>query len=139
MPTPIRGKVAKILNTQEIVINVGSENEVALGMRFIVMNPDAPEIEDPDTGELLGSVERPKALIKIVEVQDRLAVASPYSALEAATEEQWAESMASLSEALMPTKWWVKRQSFNVEDQTWEGLNPQDRFVKVGDPVVQVV
>ena len=38
MTEPIRGKVARILNSREMVINVGSDSGVAVGMRFEVMD-----------------------------------------------------------------------------------------------------
>ena len=69
MITPIRGKVARVLNKHEIAINVGTAKGVAVGMYFDVMDA-YDEIEDPDTGEVLGSLERPKVRVKIVHVQE---------------------------------------------------------------------
>ena len=38
MTKPIRGKVARVLNTREIAINVGTANGVTVGMYFDVMD-----------------------------------------------------------------------------------------------------
>ena len=35
----IRGKVAKILNTREVVINIVSKDGVEVGMKFEVLDP----------------------------------------------------------------------------------------------------
>ena len=35
---PIQGKVAQILNSRELVINLGSEQGVTLGMHFNVLD-----------------------------------------------------------------------------------------------------
>src|SRR5262249_52570621 len=76
--SPIRGKVAQILNSRNLVINVGSRDGVVVGMYFDVLDPKGEDIKDPDTGEVLGSVERPKVRVQIVQVQERLSVASTY-------------------------------------------------------------
>jgi len=67
---PIRGKVARILNSRELVINVGSKDGVAVGMKFDVLEPKREEIKDPDTGEVLGSLARPKVRARVKSVQE---------------------------------------------------------------------
>ena len=47
-----------------MVINVGSNNGVVVGMRFDVMDTKGQDVQDPDTGELLGSIERPKVRVE---------------------------------------------------------------------------
>lgn len=71
----VEGKVAKILNGGEIVINRGSQNSVKAGMVFEVFAPEGEEVWDPDTGETLGTVEEIKAKAEVTEVKDRFAVA----------------------------------------------------------------
>lgn len=73
----IEGKVAKILNTRELVINRGSEHGIEAGMRFKVLEI-IEEIFDPDTNENLGSISREKIRVKAVDVQPRFAIARTY-------------------------------------------------------------
>ena len=47
-------------------------------MRFEVMDAKGEDILDPDTGQLLGSVERPKVRVEISKVKKLLSVASTY-------------------------------------------------------------
>ena len=74
MNKPIRGKVAKILNSKELVINLGSVHDVYKGMCFNVV--ETTQIKDPDSSSILGKVERPKLLIQVIDVQAKLSVAS---------------------------------------------------------------
>lgn len=74
MPQPIRGKVAQILSSTELVMNVGSADGVTVGMPFNVVR--ITEIKDPDTSKVLGKVERPKISLKVTEVQNELSAAS---------------------------------------------------------------
>ena len=60
MITPIRGKVARVLNEREIAINIGTAHGVTVGMYFDVIDPHYENIKDPDTNEVLGSLGRPK-------------------------------------------------------------------------------
>ncbi len=71
----VEGKVAKVLNNNEIVINRGRIDSVRQGMLFEVFSPDGEEVWDPDTGETLGTVEDVKAKAEVTEVKDRLAIA----------------------------------------------------------------
>ena len=74
----IRGKVARVLNSREIVITVGSENGVKIGMQFEVLDRKGEDIKDPDSGELLGSIKMPKVRVKVVQIQKRISVASTF-------------------------------------------------------------
>ena len=71
----VEGKVAKILGSNEIVLNRGRNDGVRAGMVFEVFSPEGEEVWDPDTGETLGTVEDVKASAEVTEVKDRLSVA----------------------------------------------------------------
>ena len=136
----IRGKVARILNSREMAINVGSDSGVTVGMRFDVMDTKGEDIQDPDTGELLGSVERPKVRVEISNVQERLSVASTYE------QEQVNVGGAGLfsgvgetARIFMPAKWETRYETLKTEEKTWEDLDEEYSYVKTGDPVVQVM
>jgi hypothetical protein len=71
----VEGKVAKVLGSNEIVLNRGRNDGVRTGMVFEVFSPEGEEVWDPDTGETLGTVEDVKAQAEVTEVKDRLSVA----------------------------------------------------------------
>ena len=139
MTEPVRGKVARILNSREIVINVGSNSGITVGMRFEVMDPKGEDVLDPDTRELLGSVERPKVRVKICKVQEHLSVASTYKTETVNVGGSGLGSDVSLAGLFMPAKWETKHETLKTEENTWDDLNEEESYVKTGDPVVQVL
>lgn len=64
----IRGKVAAILSRRELILNVGSADDVEIGQRFVILNKQGVDVVDPDTKEVLGTVEVPKTVVKVVRV-----------------------------------------------------------------------
>ena len=131
----IHGKVARILNSREIAINVGRHDGVCRGMYFDVMDQNDEEIRDPDTQEVLGSIQRPKVRVKITMVQEKLSLASTYKTRRINVGGSGIE-FEGLSRALMPPKWVTEFETLQTEEKTWED---QKSFVKTGDPVVQVI
>jgi hypothetical protein len=75
----IRGKVAAILSARELILNVGSGDGVEIGMKFAILNSKGVNITDPDTGDVLGSVEVPKTVVKVVRIGgDHLSIARTF-------------------------------------------------------------
>ena len=143
MTEPIRGKVARVLNEREIAINIGTAHGVGVGMHFDVMDA-GEDINDPDTGEVLGSIERPKVRVQVTYVNGRLSVATTYRTkgitigdLEKLRNYR---KIGPFARSLMPPEWVAR---YETGDYT-EILGPPDilseknSYVKVGDPVVQV-
>jgi hypothetical protein len=134
----ICGKVARILNSRELVINCGTNLGVEIGMYFDVLDQKGEDIRDPDTNEVLGSIERPKVRVKVNKVQKKICVAATYKKTEINTGGQ-GFGIAGFANALMPPKWVAKYETLKTEEQTWENLSEEESFVKIGDPVVQVI
>ena len=131
MNEPIRGKVAQVLNEREIAINVGTAHGVYVGMYFDVIDAQNAEIKDPDTGEVLGSIERPKVRLEITHVQEKLSVATTY-------ETERMNIGGPFTSFLMPPKWIEKYETLRKKDKGWVPLREAESYVNVGDPVVQV-
>lgn len=137
MTNLIRGKVARVLNSREIAINVGSEKGVDVGMHFDVLDPKYENIRDPDTNELLGSVERPKVRVQVIKVQEKLSIASTYRKKEINV--GGTSFTGIFSEFLMPPDWRTKYETLKTEEQDWEDIDAKGSYVNVGDPVAQVI
>ncbi len=140
MTDPIRGRVAKILNSRELAINIGATHGVKIGMYFDVLDQEHENISDPETGEILGSIERPKVTVKVVSVRDRFAVATTFKTkrVNVGGSSNFGLLASGLSEALMPPKWVTKYETLKTEEVTWENLKEEESYVKTGDPVIQV-
>ena len=78
----IKGKVAAILSRRELILNIGSEDGVEIGMMFVILNSKGIDVTDPDSGKILGTVEVPKTVVKVVRVDGpHLSVARTFRTL----------------------------------------------------------
>lgn len=139
MTTLLRGKVARILDTRNLVINLGATNGVVVGMYFDVLDPKGEDILDPDTHEVLGSLERPKVRVQITKTEERLSVASTFKKKTVNVGGRGGLAVSGLAEMFMPPKHVTKYETLKTTEKTWEDLEESDSYVKTGDPVVQVL
>jgi hypothetical protein len=135
----IRTKVARVLNSREIVIAAGAESGVLVGMYFDVIDPKGENVTDPDTGEILGSIHKPKVRVQVTSVQPRISVASTFKVSRvnvggAATHLDF----GVFSRALLPPKYVTKYETLKTDEKSWEDIEEEQSYVKVGDPVVEV-
>ncbi len=142
--TRIEGKVATVLNERELVLTVGSEEGVAVGMRFKILYPGGIEITDPDTNEPLGNVEWPKTEVKIVSVQPHMSVGRTFRTVTIPASgyrgivSEYARAFESLSGNYEPEKRVVEtlRSSDGFAEKE---ISDAESVVKRGDPAVQIV
>lgn len=135
----IRGKVARILNSREIAINVGAKHGVVAGMFFDILDPKGEDIRDPDTLEVLGSIDRPKVRVQVTGVQDSLSVASTFKKKQVNVGGRGIMATQGLSDLFLPPKYVTKYETLKTDEKTWEDLSEAESYVKTGDPVVQVI
>ena len=135
---PIRGKVARVLNNREIAINRGSNDGVELGMKFNILAPETYEIRDPDTGELLGHIDRPKAPVKVTMVYDKIAVATTF---RSRTVNVGGNGIGM--GVFVPPKWRKRYETFRENGAKAKtkskGGAEFSAQVSIGDPVVQII
>lgn len=131
----IEGQVAEVLNSRDLVINRGEENGVEQGMVFEILAPQGQDIRDPETNEVLGSVGRPKVVVKVVEVEPKLAVARTFKSRRrnvggSDLNQQW-------QRLFEPPRYVTEYDTLKTSKRTWEDLSEEDSFVKRGDPARQ--
>ena len=134
----LRGKVAKILNSTQLVINLGKNDGVEVGMIFDVLDSTAQEILDPDTHEVIGSLERPKIQVKIDYVQEKLSVAKTFkekTVNEGGQGGLGINDLSKMAKFLAPPKYVTIRETLKTNEKTWENLDEKDSLVKTGDLV----
>lgn len=144
MDQPIQGKVAKILSSREIVLNIGIEHGVDLGMSFDVMAASESDIVDPDTNEVLGSIRRPRVRVKVTHIQSKISVASTFQSKRVNLGGSGlflnpALRFGPIARSLMPPSWVSEYETLRKTEKTPETFNEKDSKIKVGDPVVQVM
>lgn len=135
---PIRGKVAKVLSDREIVMNIGNKHNVQRGMFFDIRAAGDSEIIDPDTGEVLGEIDRPlvKARVKVTSVEDKFAVATTYRTERVNV--GGSSVLHSLRIALGPPQWTTRVERIRSHERAEGVLSESERYVTIGDSVVQV-
>ncbi|GJQ58322.1 MAG: hypothetical protein D8M57_05790 [Candidatus Scalindua sp. AMX11] len=72
METVIEGCVARILDEYRVVMSVGSNDGVKIGMVFVIIAQSEEEIRDPASNEVLGKLENVKDYVSVIHVQDRI-------------------------------------------------------------------
>jgi hypothetical protein len=130
--TPIQGRVAQILNERELVVNVGIEAGVKKGMKFAVLSEKPIEITDPDSGNLLGVIDREKIRVEAHDIKRYMCVCRTYRM-----------KGSSVGDLLEMTRYATfgraEKETLRAEDTSLpKPLSPEESFVKIKDRVVEV-
>lgn len=134
----IRGKVARVLNSREVALNVGASEGVCEGMQFDILAPEQDEIKDPDTQEVIGSVNRPKVRILVSVVEERFCVAHTFRHKRVNVGGKGLLNLGIDRSLFEPPKWVTRYETLKTSEATWEDLSEEDNYVKTGDPVIEV-
>ena len=139
LDNPIKGKVARILNSREVVLNIGSHEGVEPNMHFDILDANSQDIRDPDSGEVLGSLNRPKVRVRTTHVQSLLSVATTYRKTRVNIGGTGSgPTLGALSDSLLPEEWVTRQETLKTRQSGFDTLDEKDSIVKVGDPVVRV-
>lgn len=134
----IEGKVAALLNERELVINKGETSGITKDMIFGVL-VTKEGIKDPDTGEVLGSVEAIKIRVKVVDVQPKLSVCRTYETYQANIGGSGKSPFPALADIFEPPPKWVTRvKTLKSEEAEFKDLGVTGSFVRIGDKVRQL-
>lgn len=132
---PLVGRVAQVLNARELVINIGSDAGVKPGARFAVLAEAPLEVKDPQTGQVLDTVDREKTRVEASEVRERITVCRTYRMI--GTPPLFDLSpLASVSLAVRGNQ---RPETLHVEDSSLPPPLPERQsYVKINDRVIQV-
>lgn len=134
----VEGKVASILNEREVVLSVGEDHGVRIGMQFNILYPGGISIPDPDDpGTVLDSIEWPKTTVKVIQVYPRVAVARTFRTITTPSKGYNLASAALGAFNYTPEKTEVETLRTDGAFAEKE-IDPSESIVKVGDPAVQV-
>jgi len=128
----IRGKVAAILSKRELILNLGTDDAVKVGMKFVILNSQGMNIKDPDTGAVLGTVEVPKTVVKIVRIDgDHLSVGRTFRTVQGS-----GGIMTGLSSIYGAP---ARTETLDIESGTSlkAELSEAESYIKVGDVAVE--
>ena len=132
MAAPVEGKVARILDDQTLVLNVGSAQGVAQGMVFCVFAP-VEEVKDPDTGQALGAWEAVKGYVQATHPQERLTVCRAYAPQQRSTGDPSTHVLsAEMTEVSMLHGGTQPKARLHVDKAQLSGM-PEVGPIQVGD------
>lgn len=121
------GKVVRILDDKKVIVDLGSDDKVKEGMKFVIYE-QSEEIFDPDTGDSLGIIDIIKHRLKVVNVMEKMSIME--------SDEYTKEPIYNLASMMnsMPTHKW-KQESFNVDEEEIKPIHDINYKLKEGDKV----
>lgn len=66
--------VAKVLDNKQLVLNIGSCDDVVMGQRFLIYGLSDDEIIDPITHESLGHLELVRGTGSVIFIQEKMCI-----------------------------------------------------------------
>jgi hypothetical protein len=133
----LQGKVAGIMNARELIINIGREHGVTVGMVFKVLADSPVEVVDPDTNKKIGEVDREKIRVKTSEVDDKFSVCKTYRTKRTGGILGSATLASLYGQMLIETE---KVETLKASDASLPPPLPEEEsFVKRGDRVIQIL
>lgn len=125
----IYGNVIRIMSAEEVLINVGTRDNVKEGMEFVIYKVDKQTpIIDPQTKEKLGFLETIKGRIVVTNAQEKFSRAK--SVPPASNFSKDANRFATQTRPNIPTP----VGNLNIDVQKVQKLN-ENLTVEVGDPI----
>lgn len=135
----LKGLVAAILNSRELVINIGDQHGVSLGMKFAVLAESALEVRDPESGELLDTIDREKVSVEVSEVRKNISICRTYR-IKSITGGPLGEGMlkfGNIAQLARPPR--EVPETLSIHDASIPPPLPEEEsYVKVKDRVIQV-
>lgn len=131
---PIRGKVAELINDRTLVLNIGRDAGVEKGMEFKILESTPLEIHDPETSELLDSLTVTKAVVKVIEVSARIAIAQTFRTSRVNVGGEG--SALGLSSLFIPPKYEDRVETLRYDEEDGAPLDELVSRVQKGDAAV---
>ncbi|HBB86564.1 MAG TPA: hypothetical protein DC047_02990 [Blastocatellia bacterium] len=142
---PIQGRVAQILNARELVINIGAEAGVTKGMKFAVMSKSPTEIRDPETQEVLDTVDREKVRVRASEVRPKITICRTFLVRTIPGRPGYSgfSGISNLLEGIRLSESVPERKVVDTlradERDLPPPLSEEESYVKIGDRVIQII
>lgn len=142
-PGRLEGRVAQILNAREVVINIGSAQNVQRGMKFAILAETPVEVIDPITDEVLDTIDREKVRVEVSEVRERISICRTFRTRTVGGRSGiLGNYLLDFIEAQKMYEYEPPRkvvETLRVEDSQFPPpLEEDESYVKVNDRVIQI-
>jgi hypothetical protein len=78
MSSALKGYILKILSPSKVVINLGRQQGITKGMKFVIYD-EGDMIIDPKTGKPIEKLELVKGEVEVIHVQENMSTAESYT------------------------------------------------------------
>uniref|UniRef100_UPI00403F6243 hypothetical protein n=1 Tax=Lentilactobacillus hilgardii TaxID=1588 RepID=UPI00403F6243 len=129
----MEGKVIRILNDTELLINLGSNDDVRYDQHFEIYEP-GEEVRDPLTNKSLGTLDYVKANVEATEVHEAFSVVSH---ITTSTETVSKGGLAAFAQSSRK----ITTQHVHPLPVDTDQINPRNvknESIQIGDPVRSV-
>lgn len=129
-------KITKIVDETAFIINAGSENGIEEKDRFEILDTEGEEIKDPDSDEVIGTLNTSKGIIIANTVYPKMTIAK--------TRIIGGQSINIASDILKMTHPYFKENTGHPEEllvdeyQISGGLQRSTNPIKIGDEVIKL-
>ncbi|MCE5197552.1 MAG: hypothetical protein ABFD54_04215 [Armatimonadota bacterium] len=131
----LKGRVAMITSSRELVINIGQEQGVKQGMKFAVLAERPLEVRDPDSNRILDLIDREKVRVEASEVRELVTVCRTYRIRTIPGGSLYNSGIGELLQAPREVK-----ETLAIEAASMPPPLPEkESYVKVGDRVIQTI
>lgn len=129
---PVAGKVIRILNDREVVLNKGATSGLQEGDYIGIIDPATENLQDPDTGEDLGGIRRYKVALRVSRVSERAAIAATYKTRSVNLGGTGGPT-ASISKLFAEPKYVSQIEKLRLSETGSRPLGPSESRVQQGD------
>lgn len=136
----LEGRVAAILNSRELVVNIGLDHGVTLGMKFAVLAESPLKVCDPESGTLLDLIDREKVRVEASEVRKLITVCRTYRVTQTPGSPLGAQLLAVARMGPVIEVPREVKETLAIEDASMPPpLSEEESYVKVKDRVIQTI
>lgn len=133
----IEGRVAAIVNARELIINVGSEHGVEVGMKFAVLAETPLVVCDPMTGKELDQIDQEKTRVAATDVRPMVSICRTYRVKKIPAGRYYLGALWDIGNQATPPK--EVAETLRIDDASVPPPLPEEQsYVKIKDRVMQV-
>lgn len=130
----ITGKVAEVISDREVILNKGSADGVREGMYFKILDPNAFNVVDPDTNEVLGGLKRVKVALVAKQVAERLTLATTFRTTTVNIGGNLNTGFESVARSLTAPRYVERVERLRYDPNAARPISEKDSIVAKGDP-----
>ena len=130
----INAKVAKILDSRQLVLNRGLEHKIKKGMIFAIL--EEIEVIDPDTRKSIGKFDVEKVRVIINQVYELFSVGKTFETYSTLDDQITAGSLVSTMESLSATRKYYQIRESSKSNNT--DLTGRVIEISIGDNAILV-